>query len=167
MCLGESDVSISVGDRIPTVELTILTENGPGPISIDEILAGRKVALFGLPGAFTRTCSSKHLPGYVQHSEALKAKGVDAIVCLAVNDAWVMGAWGVAQGVGDKVMMVADGSLNFTQATGLVSDMTDKGYGLRCQRFAMVVEDGVVSSLRIDPSGAFGETSAEAMLNDL
>jgi len=160
-------MTIQVGDKVPAVELHIMKGEGPGAISSDEIFAGRKVALFGLPGAFTRTCSAKHLPGFVQNADSLKARGIDTIVCLSVNDAYVMGVWGEMQGVGDKVMMVGDGSLNFTHAAGLESDMSAKGFGLRCQRFSMIVDDGVVKSLHIDPSGTFEKTSAETLLAEL
>jgi len=160
-------MTIQIGDHIPSVELHMMIDGAPGAISSDEIFAGKKVALFGLPGAFTRTCSAKHLPGFVQNADALKAKGIDTIVCLSVNDAYVMGVWGETQGVGDKVMMIGDGSLNFTRATGMESDMNAKGFGLRCQRFSMVVEDGVVKTLQIDPSGTFEKTSAETLLAEL
>ena len=160
-------MTISIGDKIPAADLNVLTDDGPGGISTDEIFSGKKVAIFGLPGAFTPTCSAKHLPGFVNNADALKAKGIDTIVCLAVNDAFVMGAWGKDQNVGDKVMMVADGSANFTKATGLELDLTERGLGLRCQRFSMVVDDGEVKSLNIDEAGAFEKTSAEAMLGDL
>jgi peroxiredoxin (alkyl hydroperoxide reductase subunit C) len=160
-------MTISVGGKIPAVGLNILGPDGPGPISTDDIFSGKTVAVFGLPGAFTRTCSARHLPGFVDNADALKAKGVDAIVCIAVNDAFVMGAWGTAQDVGDKVMMVADGSAKFTQATGLEADMSAKGFGVRCQRFSMVVEDGTVKSLQIDEPGTFEVSSAEVMLGEL
>ena len=160
-------MTIKVGDKIPSVELHILTEDGPGAISSDEIFNGKNVALFGLPGAYTRTCSSKHLPGFVQNAEALKAKGVDTIVCLSVNDAWVMRAWGEEQNVGDKVLMVGDGSLNFTRAVGLELDMSPRGYGARCKRFSMLVKDGVVRTMHTETDGSFGETSAENLLDDL
>ncbi len=159
-------MTISVGDKIPTIDLSIMTQDGPGGISTDEIFAGKKVAIFGLPGAFTPTCSAKHLPGFVQNADALKAKGIDTIVCLAVNDVFVMGAWGKDQNVGDAVMMVADGSANFTKATGLELDLTERGLGLRCQRFSRVVDDGEVKSLHID-DGVFEMTSAETMLGEL
>ncbi len=160
-------MTISIGDKIPSADLNILTDDGPGGISTDEIFSGKKVAIFGLPGAFTPTCSAQHLPGFVNNADALKAKGIDTIVCLAVNDPFVMGAWGKDQNVGDKVMMVADGSANFTKATGLELDLTEKGLGVRCQRFSMVVDDGEVKSLNIDEAGAVEKTSAEAMLGEL
>ena len=160
-------MTISVGDKIPSVDLSIMTEDGPGAVSADEIFAGKTVAIFGLPGAFTRTCSAKHLPGFVGNADALKAKGIDTIVCVAVNDVFVMDAWGKSQDVGESVMMAADGSAAFTKALGLESDMSAKGFGLRCRRFSMVVEDGTVKSLNIDAPGTFEDTSAEMMLGSL
>jgi peroxiredoxin (alkyl hydroperoxide reductase subunit C) len=160
-------MTISVGDTIPPVDLNILTGDGPGGISTDEIFSGKTVAIFGLPGAFTRTCSARHLPGFVDNAERLKAKGIDSIVCISVNDAFVMGAWGTAKNVGDRVMMVADGSAKFAKATGLDADMSAKGFGTRCRRFSMVVEDGTVKSLHIDEPGSFEVTSAEVMLGEL
>lgn len=159
-------MTIKVGDKIPSVTLNLMTEDGPGAMTTDELLSGKKVAIFGVPGAFTPTCSAKHLPGFVANAAALKAKGIDTIACVSVNDAFVMGAWGKDQGVGDKVVLLADGSAAFTKATGLELDLTAKGLGLRCQRFAMVVDDGVVKSLHID-EGTFEKTSAETMLSEL
>lgn len=159
-------MTIKVGDKIPSVTLNLMTEDGPGAITTDELFAGKKVAIFGVPGAFTPTCSAKHLPGFVSNADALKAKGIDTIACVSVNDAFVMGAWGKDQGVGDKVKLLADGSAAFTKATGLELDLTAKGLGLRCQRFAMVVDNGVVKSLHID-EGTFEKTSAETMLSEL
>jgi len=160
-------MTIGVGDRIPSVELHVLTDDGPGPITTDEIFAGKKVALFGLPGAFTRTCSAKHLPGYIQNAAALRAKGIDAIVCVSVNDAFVMGAWGRDRGAGDDVMMLADGAARFAKAAGLDVDMSDKGYGVRCRRFSAVVDDGTVTILHIEEPGTFETSSAEVMLGEL
>ena len=160
-------MTIAVGDKIPSVELHVLGDDGPGPISTDEIFAGKTVVLFGLPGAFTRTCSAKHLPGFIDHADALKAKGVDQIICISVNDAFVFGAWGRDRGTGDKVMMLADGSARFAKAAGLDIDMSEKGYGLRCRRFSMVVEDGIVKTLNIDAPGTYELTSAEAMLSGM
>ena len=164
---GEETMAIKVGDTIPSIDLMTMTADGPSCISTDDIFSGKKIAFFGLPGAFTPTCSAKHLPGFVQNADALKAKDIDTIVCLAVNDAFVMGAWGQDQNVDDRVMMVADGSAAFTKATGLGLDLTERGLGLRCQRFSMVVVDGVVQSLHIDPAGSFEDTSAEKMLGEL
>ena len=160
-------MTIQVGDTIPSATLNIMTEDGPSAITTDDIFKGKTVALFGLPGAFTPTCSAQHLPGFVANADALKAKGVDSIVCLAVNDVFVMGAWGKDQNVGDKVTLVADGSAAFTKAAGLELDLTERGLGLRCQRFSMVVDDGVVKSLNIDPAGSFEATSAEKILEQL
>ena len=160
-------MTISVGDKIPSVNLNIMTGDGPGAISTDEICAGKTVAIFGLPGAFTRTCSAKHLPGFVGNADALREKGIEAIVCVAVNDVFVMDAWGKDRDVGESVMMAADGSAAFTKAAGLESDMSAKGFGLRCRRFSMVVEDGTVKSLDIDPPGTYENTGAEVMLGNL
>ncbi len=160
-------MTVQVGDTIPSATLNIMTADGPSAITTDDIFKGKTVALFGLPGAFTPTCSAQHLPGFVANADALKAKGVDSIVCLAVNDVFVMGAWGRDQNVGDKVTLVADGSAAFTKAAGLELDLTERGLGLRCQRFSMVVADGVVKSLNIDPAGTFEATSAEKILEQL
>ncbi|MCZ6467680.1 MAG: peroxiredoxin [Alphaproteobacteria bacterium] len=160
-------MTIQVGDTIPSATLNIMTADGPSAITTDDIFKGKTVALFGLPGAFTPTCSAQHLPGFVANADALNAKGVDSIVCLAVNDVFVMGAWGKDQNVGDKVTLVADGSAAFTKAAGLELDLTERGLGLRCQRFSMVVDDGVVKSLNIDPAGSFEATSAEKILEQL
>ena len=160
-------MTIKVGDAIPSVTLHTMTKDGPKPISSDEIFKGKKVAIFGLPGAFTPTCSAKHLPGFVKKAASFKKKGVDQVVCLAVNDAFVMGAWGKDQKVGSKVLMVADGDANFTKAAGLELDLNGRGLGLRSQRFAMVVDKGVVKSLAIDPPGTFAQTSAEETLKRL
>jgi len=159
-------MTIKVGDKIPSVTLNVMTEDGPGAVETDEFFAGKKVAIFGVPGAFTPTCSAKHLPGFVANADALKAKGIDAIACVSVNDPFVMGAWGKDQNVGDAVTMLADGSANFTKATGLELDLTARGLGVRCQRFSMVVDDGTVKSLHID-EGVFEKTSAETMLSEL
>jgi len=160
-------MTIKVGDKIPSVTLHTMTKEGPKPISSDEIFKGKKVALFGLPGAFTPTCSAKHLPGFVKKAAALKKKGIDEIVCVSVNDAFVMGAWAKDQKVGKKVLLVADGDANFTKAAGLELDLTGRGLGLRCQRFSMLVDKGVVKKINIDPPGTFEKTSAEALLSQL
>src|SRR6185437_2062037 len=136
---------IKVGDKVPSATLMQMKDGGPKPVTTDQLFAGKKVALFALPGAFTPTCSAKHLPGFIQHSEALKEKGIDAIACVSVNDAFVMGAWGEQQKAGDKVMMLADGNGDFTRAMGLELDATKFGMGKRSQRYSMVVDNGVVT----------------------
>jgi len=157
-------MTIKVGDRIPSATLMQMGEGGPKPVSTDELFKGRKVALFALPGAFTPTCSAKHLPGFIQRHDALKAKGIDAIACLSVNDAFVMGAWGTQQGAGDKVMMLADGNGDFTRAVGLEMDGSKFGMGKRSQRYSMIVEDGVVKALNVEAPGAFEVSSADHMM---
>ena len=159
-------MTIKAGDKIPSIELKTMTSDGPDGITTDDLFNGKKVILFGLPGAFTPTCSAKHVPGYVQHADAIKAKGVDTIACISVNDAFVMGAWGKDQNVGDKVIMLADGSAEFTKAAGLELDLVDRGMGVRCQRFSMIVDNGVIQSINID-EGSFDKTSAEQALSDL
>ena len=160
-------MTISVGDRVPSTTLHHITSDGPAEISSDDLFGGKTVALFALPGAFTPTCSAKHVPSYVAAADALKAKGVDTIVCLSVNDAFVMGAWGEDRGVGDKVMMVADGSADFTRAVGLDLDLSGGGFGVRSQRYSMLVRDGVVAALHIEAPGAFEVSDADTMLGDL
>ena len=140
--------------------------DGPEPVSSDLLFNSKRVALFGVPGAFTRTCSAKHLPGFVTHADAIKAKGIDEVICLAVNDAAVLAAWSREHGADGKVAMIGDGCLNFTRAAGLEVDLSAKGYGPRCRRFSMILDDGVVKQLYLEDSG-FGETSAERMLEDL
>ena len=160
-------MTIQSGDTIPSETLYIMGDNGPEALTADEIFKGRKVALFGLPGAFTPTCSAKHVPGYLSHATALKDKGIDAIVCLSVNDAFVMGAWGKDQSVGDTIIMAGDGSALFSKAMGLDMDLTERGMGVRCQRFSMIVDDGVVSVLNQEPPGEYRISSAEHMLEQL
>ncbi|MBT6095684.1 MAG: peroxiredoxin [Rhodospirillaceae bacterium] len=159
-------MTVQVGDKIPSLELFIMGDGGPESIGSEDIFDGKRVALFGLPGAYTKTCSAQHLPGYVNNAEALNAKGVDAIVCLSVNDAWVMHAWGESQNAAGKVMMIGDGGLEFTRWAGLEVDLSAKGYGARCKRFSALVEDGTVKTLHFE-DGGFGETSAERLLEDL
>jgi peroxiredoxin (alkyl hydroperoxide reductase subunit C) len=157
-------MTISVGDSIPAAKLMQATAEGPKEIATEDLFKGRTVVLFGVPGAFTPTCSAKHLPGFVQHRDALKAKGADVVACMAVNDAFVMGAWGKDQGVGDAVMMLADGSADFTRKLGLELDLTSRGLGVRCQRFALVAKDGKVTHLAVEAAGAFEVSKAEAVL---
>lgn len=160
-------MTIEVGATMPSGEFTVMGESGPQKISSEDLFKGKKVVLFSVPGAFTPTCSIKHLPGYVDNAEAIKAKGVDTIACLAVNDAFVMAAWGRASNVGDKVVMLADGNGEYTRALGLELDATGFGMGQRGQRFSMIVDDGKVTALNVEPPGAFGVSSAEAALEQL
>lgn len=160
-------MTIKVGDTIPSVTLKHLTDNGMQEITTDDVFKGKKVVLFSVPGAFTPTCSAKHLPGFVQQAEALKAKGVDAIVCLAVNDPFVMRAWGEKNGVGDKVLMLPDGNAALTSAMGLTMDGSGYGLGTRGQRFALIAEDGKVTDLAVEAPGQFEVSSAEAVLAKL
>ena len=160
-------MTISVGDRIPAATLRTIVDGAVAEVTTEDLFNGKTVALFAIPAAYTRTCSTKHLPGFVANAEALKAKGVDTIACMAVNDAFVMDAWGKDRSVGGAVMMLGDGNADLTRALGLDKDSTANGMGIRSQRFSMVVEDGVVKSLDIDPPGQFGATSAEAMLDRL
>ena len=160
-------MAIKVGDKVPSVTLRYLGPDGVKAVSSDEFFAGKKVAIFGLPGAYTRTCSSRHLPGYVQNAAALKAKGLDTIACLSVNDAFVMNAWGKEHGAGEHVVMLGDGSADFTKAIGLTVDRTEAGMGIRSQRYSMIVDNGVVTKLNVEPSGEYGVSSAEAMLQKI
>jgi len=160
-------MTIKVGDKIPQSSFKYLTSEGPKEISSDELFGGKKVALFAVPGAFTPTCSQRHLPGYVDKAAQLKAKGVDTIACVAVNDAFVMGAWGKDQSCGDKVMMLADGSGDFARAVDLELDLTKGGLGKRSQRYSMLVDNGVVKALHVESPGKFEVSDAETMLKDL
>jgi peroxiredoxin len=157
-------MTIKVGDSIPSMKLMQGTKDGPKETSTDDVFKGKKVVLFAVPGAFTPTCSAKHLPGFVQNAAAFKAKGVDTVACISVNDAFVMGAWGKDQSADDKVAMLADGSAAFTKALGLELDLTARGMGVRSQRFALVAQDGKVTHLAVEPAGQFGVSSAEEML---
>jgi glutaredoxin/glutathione-dependent peroxiredoxin len=160
-------MTIKVGDKLPNVTIAQGTAEGPKPVSTEDFFKGRKVALFALPGAFTPTCSAKHLPGFKQHSADLKAKGVDTIACLSVNDAFVMRAWGEDQAVGDDIVMLADGNGDFTSAIGLEMDGSRFGMGKRSQRYSMIVEDGVVKELNVEQGGEFKVSSADYMLAQL
>ncbi|WP_294289995.1 peroxiredoxin [uncultured Sphingomonas sp.] len=160
-------MTIKVGDRLPSVTFAKATENGPESVTSDEFFAGRKVALFSVPGAFTPTCSAKHLPGFVDKAEDLKAKGIDAVACTAVNDAFVLGAWKDQNNAGDAVTMLADGNAEFVKAAGLEMDGTKFGMGTRGQRFSMVVNDGVVEQLNVEAPGEFKVSSAEHMIDQL
>ena len=160
-------MSIQVGDRLPEATFTTMTADGPKPLTTAEVFAGRKVVLFSVPGAFTPTCSKQHLPGYVKQADDLKAKGVAAIACLAVNDVFVMDAWAKSQGADGKVLMLADGNAAFTKQIGLELDASKHGMGTRSQRFSMIVDDGVVSTLNIEAPGKFEVSSCEATARQL
>ena len=161
-------MAIQVGDKIPAVDLKVATPDGKiQDTSTAELFGGKKVVLFAVPGAFTPTCSAQHLPGFVDKASELEAKGVDSVLCLSVNDAFVMGAWGKERGVGDSVVMVADGSGDFTRAVGLEMDGTKFGMGIRSQRYALVAEDGVVTHLAVEAPMKFEVSSADAILGAL
>ena len=145
-------MAIKVGDKVPSGNFGIMKGEGPGSISSDELFNGKTVVLFAVPGAFTPTCSKTHLPGFVQNASAIKGKGVDTIACLAVNDLFVMDAWGKGAGADGKVLMLADGNAAYTKALGLELDASGFGMGIRSQRFAMIVKNGVVSKLEVEPS---------------
>ncbi len=161
---SKQTMTIKVGDTIPSMKLMEATADGPKEVSTDDIFKGKKVVLFAVPGAFTPTCSAKHLPGFVQNAAAIKSKGVDTIACISVNDAFVMGAWGKDQGTGDKVLMLADGSANFAKALGLEMDITARGMGVRSQRYALVAVDGKVTHLGVEAPGGFEASKAETIL---
>jgi glutaredoxin/glutathione-dependent peroxiredoxin len=167
-------MTIQVGDRLPagTLQEYYDVEKdgcaiGPNPVTIESLTRGKKVVLFGLPGAFTPTCSAKHVPSYLADYDKLKAKGVDTIACMSVNDAFVMGAWGRDQHADGKVRMLADGSAAYTKALGLELDLAARGMGVRCQRFSMLVDDGVVKTLNIEAPGKFEVSGADTILRQL
>jgi peroxiredoxin len=160
-------MTVAVGDAVPSAVLMKMTEAGPAPITTEALFGGRTVALFSVPGAFTPTCSAKHLPGYITHAGEIKARGIDEIVCISVNDVFVMGAWGKNADVGENVTMLADGNGDFVKALGLTMDGSKFGMGLRGQRFSMLVKDGKVVELNIEEPGAFKVSSAEFMLEQL
>ncbi len=158
---------IKQGDRLPALKLMAATPEGPREVDTGELFGGKKIVLFAVPGAFTPTCSAKHLPGFIEHLADFKAKGVDKIICLSVNDAFVMGAWGKDQKAGDNIVMLADGSAAFTKAVGLELDLVARGMGVRSQRYALVAEDGVVTHLAVEEPGGFEVSRAEAILESL
>jgi len=160
-------MTIAVGDTIPAGTLLKVTESGPEPVTTEDYFKGRRIALFSVPGAFTPTCSARHLPGFVEKADALKAKGIDEIACTAVNDAFVMGAWGKGAGVDGKVTMLADGNGEFVKALGLELDGSKFGMGTRGQRFSMVVSDGTVEQLNVEAGGEFRVSAADFMLEQL
>lgn len=160
-------MTIATGDKMPSGTFGIMTESGPGAISTDELFAGKKVVLVSVPGAFTPTCSMNHLPGYVDQVDALHSKNVDTVACMAVNDVFVMDAWGKDRGVGDNVKMLADGNGEYTRALDLELDGTGFGLGMRGQRFAIVVDDGVATHVAVEAPGQFEVSKAEAILQAL
>jgi len=160
-------MAIKAGDRLPSATFMTPTDEGPAPITTDDVFKGKRVALFAVPGAFTPTCSAKHLPGFKARAADLKAKGVDRIVCVSVNDVFVMKAWAKDQGVTSEVMMLADGNGEFTKALGLEFDGSKFGMGLRSQRYSLIADDGVVSQLNVEEGGAFEVSSADYMLEHL
>lgn len=160
-------MAIQSGDRMPSGVFGVMTEAGPGAMSTDELFNGKKVVLFSVPGAFTPTCSANHLPGFVEQAASIRAKGVDRIACMAVNDVFVMDAWGKDRGVGDDVVMLADGNGEYAKALGLELDASGFGMGQRGQRFALIVDDGVASHVAVEAPGQFEVSKAEAILNAL
>ena len=160
-------MTIETGQTLPDATFMTMGEDGPAPMSGSDLFAGKRVVLFAVPGAFTPTCSAKHLPGFIEKADQIKAKGVDEIACIAVNDAFVMGAWGEAQGAGSAVKMVADGNGDFAQACGLTMDGSGFGLGQRMQRCAMVVDNGTVTQLFVEEPGQFEASTAENVLANL
>ena len=160
-------MTIKVGDTLPQATFNSPSADGPRPLTTDDVFKGKRVALFAVPGAFTPTCSAKHMPGFVQHAGDLKAKGVDTIACVSVNDVFVMKAWGEDQNVGDDVLLLADGSAAFTQAIGLEMDGSRFGMGIRSQRYSMIVNDGKVEQLNVEQGGEFKVSSADYLLEQL
>ena len=160
-------MTIQVGDKLPSIDVQHMADGQVQTINTDELFGGKKVVLFALPGAFTPTCSSAHVPGYLVNSDQFFEKGVDSIICLSVNDAFVMHAWGLDQNVEDRILMLADGSGNFTRAVGLELDLVAAGMGLRSQRYAMVVNDGVLEVLNVEAGGEFKVSNAETILDSI
>jgi len=160
-------MTIAVGDKMPAGSFSVMGDSGPESLASDELFAGKKVVLVSVPGAFTPTCSKGHLPGYITHADDLAASGVDTIACMAVNDVFVMDAWGKDRGVGDKVVMLADGNGEYTAALGLELDASGFGMGKRGQRFAIVVDDGVAKHVAVEEGGALEVSKAEAILASL
>ena len=160
-------MTIAVGEQIPQINFTTMTDEGPKPVTPSELFTDKKVALFSVPGAFTPTCSLKHLPGFVQQSEMLQEKGIDTVCCMSVNDVFVMDAWGKSQGAEGKVLMLADGNGDFTKALGLELDASGFGMGTRSQRFSLIANNGVVEILNVESGGEFRVSSVEYMLEQL
>ena len=160
-------MSIQAGENMPSGAFGVMTDSGPGGMSTDDLFSGKKVVLVSVPGAFTPTCSMNHLPGFVDQADALRAKGVDTIACMAVNDVFVMDAWGKDRGVGDNVVMLADGNGDYARALGLEFDGSGFGMGMRGQRFAIIVDDGVATHVGVEEPGQFEVSKAEAILAEL
>ena len=160
-------MTITVGDTLPDATFSTFGPDGPEPRDTNAVFAGRRVALFAVPGAFTPTCSARHLPGFVEQADAIRAKGVDAIACTAVNDVFVMKAWGEASGVGDSVLMLADGNGDFARAIGMEADSSRFGMGTRSRRYAMIVDDCRVAWVSVEEPGGYGESSADSLLKAL
>ena len=160
-------MTIQVGDKLPSATFMTMTADGPAPVSSDQLFAGKTVALFAVPGAFTPTCSAKHLPGFKEKAADLKAHGVDTIACVSVNDVFVMGAWAKDQGVGEEVQLLADGNGAFTKALGLELDGSKFGMGTRSQRYSLIAKDGVVEQLNVEQGGEFRVSSADYLLGQL
>ncbi|HEY5049127.1 MAG TPA: peroxiredoxin [Rhizomicrobium sp.] len=160
-------MTIKIGDKVPSATLMQMKGGTPQPLKTDDLFSGKRVVVFALPGAFTPTCSAKHLPGFVHKADEIRQKGVDVIACISVNDAFVMGAWGEQQESGDKVMMLADGNGDFTRSLGLEMDATKFGMGKRSQRFSMLVDNGIVKQLNVEEPGAFSVSSAEHIMQQL
>ena len=160
-------MTIKAGDKMPQGTFTRMTSDGPKKITTDELFNGKTVVLFSVPGAFTPTCDAKHLPGFIEHADEIKKKGVDTIACTAVNDVFVMNAWGKLAGVGDKILMLADGNAEYAKALGLELDATGYGMGLRGQRFAVIVKNGVATHLNVEAPGEFKVSAADFVLKQL
>jgi peroxiredoxin len=160
-------MAIKAGDRLPAGEMRIMGKDGPQKVTAEQLFKGKTVVLFSVPGAFTPTCDAKHLPGFVQHADKIRAKGVDSIVCMAVNDVFVMNAWGKQSNVGDKILMVADGNGEYAKALGLELDGRGYGMGQRGQRFAIIAKDGVATQVNVEGPGEFKVSSAEYVLDQL
>lgn len=159
-------MTIQVGDQVPSTKFKVMGEDGPQDMSSDEVFKGKKVVFFAVPGAFTPGCSNTHLPGFVVNADAIKSKGVDTIACMSVNDAFVMGKWGEAQNA-EEILMLADGNGEFTRELGLEMDASGYGMGTRCQRFAMIVEDGEVTHMAVEAPGEIQVSSAETLMAQL
>jgi peroxiredoxin len=160
-------VAIKAGDRMPAGTFKRMTKEGPKDLTADELFKGKRVVLFSVPGAFTPTCDAKHLPGFVQLADQIRAKGVDTIACMAVNDVFVMNAWGKASSVGDKILMLADGNGDYSRALGLEMDGSKFGMGMRGKRFAIIVKDGVATAVNVEEPGQFRVSAAEYVLGEL